>query len=139
MSWTPTPERVAAYLPTRFGGGLPSASTRPTLDQVAQICEQQAEALLAEVGDIPAVLEPLAARVATIGAASYIELVLAPEQANGIDSVAGVLWDRYRLELEQLRKAVNDHLPGRAAHVGTIRIAGATRLGAGVDCAPPLP
>lgn len=127
--WRPTPDAVAAHVSRRLvgvPGGTFGADTQPTRDAVESIIGGVVGDVVAELGGdaVPAHLEDAARDVVAIGAASYVEQSLNPEQQYGDGSAGQTLERRYLARLNRLVAAVHHH--GQGA-LGSVQAVGATR------------
>lgn len=106
-SLAPTVDDVQARIPTRNAGRPFDETSTPTRAQVESTIDDLSEQLALEFGDRLSDEQRSRARFAlSLGAASFVELGLFPEQNTGENGPGGILWRRYVDELDRLRREV---------------------------------
>lgn len=118
IDWTPSPSDVGAVLRARtkdkLGNELGTFTddTRPTDEQVVEIIETSVADIEGQVHTVPEDLQPLARRVAALGAACDVELTHFQEQINTNRSPYEQLKKRYDELLKRLVSEANDQNSG---------------------------
>lgn len=111
--WTPSLDDVGAVLRARtvddFGHelGTFNSGTRPTGDQVLTFVDTAVADVRSEAGKIPSKEQPLARRVAAIGAALQVELSFFPEEVATGQSPYAQLERMYEKLLARLVTAIS--------------------------------
>lgn len=107
-AWAPDVADVAALMPQRFGGEVPSAQTVPTADQITRVLAGRVTEVRQRCGRVDDAAEDeleFASDTVALGAAAYIASALFPEtQENAAE--ATFLRMRYEEHVNLLRRQV---------------------------------
>lgn len=108
------PEGVHSHIPQR---PLFTDSSRPSADEVASLTMSTARAVIGAVGGfLPDRLLPFAAVIVETATAAKVEQSYFPEQQNGGNAPAQLLWDEYnRLLSSLIKQALNINESKRSA------------------------